>query len=272
MTATTYTLDDLLAIMARLRTPQTGCEWDLQQDFASIIPHTISEVYELVEAIESGDDDAICDELGDVLFQLIFYTRMGSEQGRFDFPRVIHGLCQKLIRRHPHVFGTEVRKLSPEQVSRQWQEIKDEERGSADDGRSMARVHSGQPPLTRALKMQELAAAEGMDWPDVQGAIARLEEETGELRSALTLEEPERRTALSAELGDLLFCCVNIARHLDLDAEHSLRQANRRFEARFEEVAHLAAERGQNLRELSAGQIDMLWETAKSTVENRNSE
>src|ERR1700759_1917487 len=214
----------LLDIMAALRTPGTGCPWDLEQDFATIAPYTIEEAYEVADAISRGDLDDLRDELGDLLLQVVFHARMAQEAGRFGFGDVVQAITEKLIRRHPHVFG-DARDLTPGAVKRQWDEIKAEEkaaraarRGVNDEGRAgaLAGVPVGLPALTRALKLQDKAGKVGFDWNDPQAVLAKIREEADEISAALAAGA---RAGAAAETGDLLFAVVNLARHLDADPE-----------------------------------------------------
>jgi len=246
-------IDELLAIMARLRDPELGCPWDREQDFRSIAPHTVEEAYEVADAIERGDLAGLRDELGDLLLQVVFHAQLANEQGAFDFAAVVAGICEKLVRRHPHVFaGAAVADAAAQ--SRSWEDIKAAERAaasaasaaSADAARaaSAASVLDGVPralpALVRAVKLGRRAARLGFDWPDARGARAKLDEELGELDAAIARTD---RAAVAAELGDVLLALSNLARHLEVDAETALRAANARFERRFRHVErrHLAS-------------------------------
>ncbi len=251
----------LLAIMARLRDPAHGCPWDREQTFASIAPYTIEEAYEVADAIARGDLAGLRDELGDLLFQVVFHARMAEEGGHFGFDDVAAAIAGKMERRHPHVFG-EARVATAQEQTLAWEAHKAAERRARDpsgrpshlDGVSLAL-----PALVRALKLQKRAARVGFDWPDVDGVLAKLEEEATELRAARAAGEPEDR--VEAELGDLLFTCVNLARHLGLDPETALRHANGRFEARFRRLESLL---GGHPEQASASQLDSAWEQAKA--------
>ena len=254
-------LGRLLAIMARLRDPARGCPWDIEQTFASVAPYTIEEAYEVADAIAQGDLEGLRDELGDLLFQVVFHSRMAEEAGRFSFEDVARGACEKMERRHPHVFG-EARVTSAREQTLAWEAHKAAERGargargtpSEMDGVSLAL-----PALVRAQKLQRRAARVGFDWPDVEGVLAKLEEEMEELRSARRAEEPRER--LEAELGDLLFTCVNVGRHLGVDAEGALRRTNARFESRFRRLETLLDGRpGQ----AGPAELDAAWAQAKA--------
>jgi len=261
------TMDDLLAIMARLRDPVGGCPWDLEQDFRSILPYTLEEAYEVAEAIERDDMTELRDELGDLLFQVVFHARMAEERGSFGFADVVAGICAKMLRRHPHVFGgADVRDAA--ELRANWEREKAEERARKGKGRAgatrgvLAGVAQALPALVRAEKLQRRAARVGFDWDSVDGVLAKVEEELQECREVVVGEDdPTRRVH---EVGDLLFSCVNLARHLGVDAEQALRAANHRFERRFAAVeAGLVAEGkapGVEVRE----DMERLWEGAKA--------
>lgn len=228
-------IDRLRQIMARLRDPQTGCPWDIEQDFSSIAPHTIEEAYEVAEAIENNDMASLVDELGDLLLQVVFHAQMASEVGQFDFDAVADAICDKLVRRHPHVFGNvSINGAAAQTVA--WEEQKAIERRAAgkqsgDAESALDGVTVALPALTRALKLQKRAARVGFDWPDTGGALAKLAEESRELEQEIEgASDPDR---LADEVGDLLFTCVNLARKLDIDPETALRNGNLKFERRF---------------------------------------
>jgi len=262
----TYSVADLLRVMARLRDPETGCPWDVCQDFHSIVPSTLEECYELAEAIESGNYEEVADELGDVLFQVVFYAQLGSEQNRFDFDSVVTALVSKLLRRHPHVFargeieGIVTGRSSVEDVKEVWESIKRTERSARRMEGVLEGVPLALPALPRAQKLQKRAAQVNFDWAGVTGVLVKLEEEFDELREAIELERPGD---VREELGDLLFTCVNLARHLGLDAEESLRHANRKFERRFRQMEVAAVEEGVALAEMGEEYLERLWCEAK---------
>lgn len=264
---TRFTLIDLQAVMARLRDPERGCPWDLQQDFASIAPHTLEECYELVDAIERGDYAQVREELGDVLFQVIFYAQLGREQQRFEWDDLIHNLVEKLLRRHPHVFPTgalsddDVRTHDDvERVHQTWERIKQEERAAKQQGGVLDDVPVALPALSRAGKLQKRAARVGFDWESWQQVLEKIREEQDEVVAAIKSGD---RAAMEDELGDLLFACVNLARFVDIDSETALRGANRKFERRFRFIeAHLAA-RGRRPEGASLDEMETLWEAAK---------
>ena len=264
---TAYSMNDLLRIMQRLRDPDGGCPWDLEQDFQSILPSTLEECYELADAIEQGDFDQMEDELGDVLFQVVFHAQMASEQQLFDFQGVINRLAQKLIRRHPHVFadgeieGRVTAASTVEDVKVSWESIKQSERNSKQRDGVLADIPVALPALPRAQKLQKRAANAGLDWPGPDPVVDKVREELVELMQAMQASD---QAAVKDEMGDLLFSCVNLARHLGIDAEESLRHASAKFERRVTGVEAMAAEAGQGaLQSLSAEQLDVLWRRAK---------
>jgi nucleoside triphosphate diphosphatase len=268
-------LTALLELMARLRDPERGCPWDREQTFASIAPYTIEEAYEVADAIERGDREHLREELGDLLFQVVFHARMAQERGWFDFAAVAHGIREKLVRRHPHLFAGAA--LAPHELVHAWERQKAEERAAAaaagESSSVLAGIPRSLPALTRAEKLSRRAARVGFDWPDAQAVRAKVLEEVAEIDSAGTSADrapsPEwassagRSAALTEELGDLLFAIVNWSRHLEVDAEAALRAANGKFERRFEAMERLATERGRRLEELSAAEWDHLWREVK---------
>jgi nucleoside triphosphate diphosphatase len=253
-------IDRLLEIMARLRDPARGCPWDLQQDFRSIAPHTIEEAYEVADAIERGSLESLRDELGDLLFQVAFHSRLASEQGAFSFDDVVGAICDKLVRRHPHVFGDAVVANAGEQT-RAWERIKREERAARGDSHALADVPVALPALTRARKLGARAAEAGFDWADASGPRAKIDEELAELDRATVAGEPDAR---EAELGDLLFSIVNLARHLRVDPEAALRQSNERFARRYRHVERELTRLGQAAGTAPAELLDRLWAAAKA--------
>jgi len=258
-------IDRVLAIMARLRDPESGCPWDVAQDFASIAPHTIEEAYEVADAIDRGDLDGLRDELGDLLLQVVYHARMAQEAGRFDFADVAAGLAEKLVRRHPHVFGDAAATTAAER-ERIWEREKAAERGRRgdDDASALAGVTRGLPALSRALKLQRRAAGIGFDWPDAAGPRARVDEELAELDAVAA--DPAGR---EAEIGDLLFSVVNLARHLDVDPETALRRASERFESRFRDVENALAEAGERAGEVDIERLEHYWQRARRTAPRR---
>jgi ATP diphosphatase len=253
--------------MQRLRDPETGCPWDLCQNFHSIVPSTLEECYELAEAIENEDFAEVAEELGDVLFQVIFYAQLGSEQDLFCFDSVVTTLVTKLLRRHPHVFAdAEIEGIVPgrssvDDVGRTWESIKRRERSARSQEGMLDGIPRALPALPRAQKLQKRAAQVNFDWPGAADVMVKLEEELEELREAISREQSDD---IREEFGDVLFACVNLARHLGLDAEESLRRANRKFEQRFCEMEALAAEEGVTLPGLSEEHLDRLWCMAKA--------
>ena len=253
----------LLEIMAALRTPGTGCPWDLEQNFATIAPYTLEEAYEVADAIARGDLDDLREELGDLLLQVAFHARMAEEQGAFDFGSVVEAITEKLLRRHPHVFGDQ-RGLSAKAVEGLWQQIKDEEKAAKParhEGGALAGVPVGLPALTRALKLQQKAGKVGFDWNDPLAVLAKIREEADEIEADLV---SGRRDAAAAEVGDLLFAVANLARHLDDDPEATLRGANRKFERRFASIESALAARGKTPEQSTLAEMDALWDEAKA--------
>ncbi len=252
-------IERLLEIMARLRDPVRGCPWDLEQDFRSIAPHTIEEAYEVADSIERGDLEALRDELGDLLFQVAFHARLGAERGAFAFDDVVNAICDKLVRRHPHVFADAVVASSSDQT-RAWERMKREERAARGEQGALADVPLGLPALTRARKLGARAADAGFDWPDAAGPRAKVDEELAELDRVGTGDPAARE----AELGDLLFSVVNLARHWHLDPEAALRRANERFARRYRHVELALAGLGQAAAGASPDLLDRLWAAAKA--------
>ena len=249
-------IDELLHIMARLRDPDGGCPWDREQTFATIAPYTLEEAYEVAEAIEQGDIKELRGELGDLLFQVVFHARMAEEAGHFDFADVTAAICDKMRRRHPHVFG-DVRIDSADEQTRAWEAHKARERGA---GSVVDGVAIALPALVRAEKMQRRAARAGFDWPDLSGPLDKCREEIDELAAALAQGGASDR---ADELGDLLFSCVNVARHAGIDAEQALRRASARFERRVRAVEARLADQGCRVQEADAQTLDCLWEEVK---------
>jgi ATP diphosphatase len=254
----------LLEIMAALRHPETGCPWDLQQDFTTIAPYTIEEAYEVADAIERGDLDHLKDELGDLLLQVVFHARMAEERGAFDFGAVVEAITSKLLRRHPHVFGDRGRH-SPAEVESLWARIKEEERqarGPTPAQGALANVPVALPALTRSLKLQEEASAVGFDWKDPRAVLAKIREEADEIEDALDREDQRE---IAAEIGDLLFAVVNLARHVSASPEAALRQTNAKFERRFRFIEERLAQQGRAPAEASLEEMDRLWDEAKAS-------
>ena len=252
----------LLAIMAALRTPKTGCPWDLEQNFATIAPYTLEEAYEVADAIARDDLTDLKEELGDLLLQVVFHARMAEELGAFDFGDVVEVLTAKLIRRHPHVFGDEGSQ-TPRAVEGLWERIKAQEkaaRGGAEDAGALAGVPVALPALTRALKLQTKASKVGFDWNDPRAVLHKIREEADEIEAALDGDA----AAAAGEVGDLLFAAVNLARHLRADPEAVLRQTNRKFERRFAAIEQALAADGKKPQDVTLAEMDALWDAAKA--------
>jgi ATP diphosphatase len=259
----------LIEIMAALRTPKTGCPWDLEQNFATIAPYTLEEAYEVADAIARDDLTDLEEELGDLLLQVVFHARMAQEQGAFEFGDVVEAITAKLIRRHPHVFGDRQAK-DPQSVKGLWEDIKAQEKQAkqqakpasgrpADEG-ALAGVPVALPALTRALKLQAKASKVGFDWNDPRAVLRKIREETDEIEAALDANASDA----AAEVGDLLFATVNLARHLDADPEALLRATNRKFERRFASIEHALSTQGKSPQDATLAEMDALWNQAKA--------
>ena len=235
-------MNQLLEIMARLRDPENGCPWDVEQNFSTIAPHTIEEAYEVADAIEKNDFGELKDELGDLLFQVVFHSRMAEELGYFDFGDVANAISDKMIRRHPHVFS--------------------DASIDSDDDSALADVTSGLPALLRAQKLQKRAARVGFDWPDPEPVFAKISEEIDEIHEVTASGSDKLR--LEDEIGDLLFACVNLARKFDLDAESALRRGNLKFERRFRRIESLLKDQGRSADQATLEEMERLWGQAKS--------
>ena len=248
--------------MKRLRDKQSGCPWDLEQDFSTIAPYTIEEAYEVADAIEREDWDELRSELGDFLFQVVFHAQMAAEKGYFDFEDIVNGINEKMLRRHPHVFGN-ADERDARSVHGRWEDIKEEERAADGDASALAGVAKALPALKRAQKLGKRASRVGFDWPDRGGVQAKIREELEELEDAAGTRE----TALvEDELGDLLFAVVNLARHLDVDPEKALTAANYKFERRFRAMEAELDREGLEMRRMSLEALDQRWRKAKKTV------
>jgi ATP diphosphatase len=261
-----YTLDDLLAVMARLRNKDTGCPWDVQQSFASIAPYTIEEAYEVADAITREDLDALKEELGDLLLQVVYHAQIASEDGRFSFDDVADAITRKMVRRHPHVFGDADRDAFLSE--NMWRRIKDEEkaaRGPRGASR-LDKVALALPALTRAVKLQKRAAEVGFDWSDLAPVLAKAEEEIAELKAAIADRDGEQGQAqrVAEEFGDLLFVMTNIARHLKVNPEVALRSANDKFVRRFKSIEAALAKDGRKPEDATPEEMDLLWDEAKA--------
>ena len=252
-------VERLLEIMARLRDPAGGCPWDREQDFRSIAPHTLEEAYEVADAIERGDLESLRDELGDLLFQVAFHAQLASEQGAFRFDDVVAAICDKLTRRHPHVFAGASVADAGEQT-RRWEDMKREERRALGQDGALSDVPLALPALTRARKLGSRAAQAGFDWPDAGGPRAKIDEEL------LELDRAADAASRQAELGDLLFSVVNYARHLGLDPERALREANERFANRYAHVERALRTAGIEAARADAALLDRLWADAKAVI------
>jgi MazG family protein len=265
-----YTLDDLLGVMARLRDKDAGCPWDIEQSYATIAPYTIEEAYEVADAIARDDRDALKEELGDLLLQVVYHAQMASEEGQFDFANVVDGITRKMVRRHPHVFGDAKREEFL--ASDMWGRIKEAEKAGRDGVNPRSRfgdVPLALPGLTRAVKLQKRAAEVGFDWGSVSPVLDKAKEELDELKAAV--EAPDRTADAGAakraseELGDLLFAIANIARHLGVDPEGALRDANAKFVRRFGHVEDALAKDGRKAEDATLEEMDRLWDEAKAT-------
>jgi nucleoside triphosphate diphosphatase len=255
-------VETLLALMRQLRDPHHGCPWDREQSAASLAPFTIEEAYEVVDAIGRTDPDRLRDELGDLLFQIVFHARLAEEQGRFDFAAVARGIADKLIRRHPHVFS-DPKVVGLDELHVSWEAQKAHERAAGGARGALADVPIALPALARAAKLGRRARRVGFDWDSAPGVRAKLTEELAEIDDALQQGRPQ---AIAEEIGDLLFTIANWARHLEIDAEDALRIASLKFERRFEHMEHAAAARGLALERLSAVEWEELWSAAKAAL------
>jgi ATP diphosphatase len=280
-----YSLDDLKTLMARLRDPDTGCPWDARQTFASIVPHTLEEAYEVADAIERKDYPHLEDELGDLLFQVIFYSQIGQESQHFDFDSVVDNLVRKLIRRHPHVFpdGTLESRIDPHNrpdedwIKQSWERIKAEERSlkppseSAEPKGRLDGIARTLPAMARAEKLQKRAARHGFDWPDINPVFDKLHEEIDELKEAWQAanDGTGERDALEDELGDVMFVCVNLARFLKVNPEQALKRTNHKFEARFRAIEAELAAQGRDMDSETLGALDAIWQSVKGVERQR---
>jgi ATP diphosphatase len=258
----------LIEIMAALRTPVTGCPWDLEQNFATIAPYTIEEAYEIADAIARGDLDDLRDELGDLLLQVVYHARMAEEQNAFAFGDVVEAVTRKMIRRHPHVFGDENGIVTSGHVEGNWDRIKAEEKAEraarrppeASPPSLLSSIKAGQPALTRAMDLQRKASSVGFDWNDPREVLRKIREEADEIEAELDRGDKEE---LAGETGDLLFAVVNLARHVDANPEMALRGANTKFERRFDYIERALAAKGRSLEGATLEEMDALWDEAK---------
>jgi ATP diphosphatase len=267
----------LIEIMAQLRTPVTGCPWDLEQNFQTIAPYTIEEAYEVADAIARNDFDDLKDELGDLLLQVVYHARMAEEEKAFDFGDVVETICRKMIRRHPHVFADKDGNIAAAGVKSAWERIKAEEKAEraahrpsevAPSASLLSDVKSGQPALIRAMALQRKASTVGFDWNDPRAVLQKIREEADEIEAALDLGD---KAELAAETGDLLFALVNLARHVDADPESALRGANAKFERRFAFIERALAAQGRSPEAASLAEMDALWNEAKANEPATNS-
>ncbi|MEO6380527.1 MAG: nucleoside triphosphate pyrophosphohydrolase [Nitrobacter sp.] len=260
----------LIEIMAQLRTPGTGCPWDLEQTFATIAPYTIEEAYEVTDAIVRNDFIDLCDELGDLLLQVVFHARMAEEQNDFSFGDVVEAITRKMIRRHPHVFADDSGTIAPSDVKGTWERIKAEEKAERAARKPikealasglLAGVKAGQPALARAMALQQKASTVGFDWNDPRAVLDKIREEADEIEAALDQGD---KSDIASETGDLMFALVNLARHVDADPEIVLRGANAKFERRFSYIEQTLAAKGRTLEGSSLAEMDALWNEAKT--------
>jgi len=260
-----HPIEKLIAIMARLRDPEAGCPWDTQQNFSTIAPYTIEEAYEVADAIERGDRSALKDELGDLLFQVVFHAQMAREDAVFDFHDVVEAVCQKMVRRHPHVFGDADIRTEQEQT-KAWEAQKAAERAEGDaeagPGGALDGVALPLPALMRAEKLQSRAARVGFDWPEAEPVFAKIAEEIAEIHEAIA--DGGHPDALMDEIGDLLFACVNLARHLSVDPEAALRHGNAKFERRFRQIEANLRATGKSPEDCSLEELEIQWLAAKA--------
>jgi len=257
-----HQLNELLEVMAKLRDPESGCIWDKQQTYQSIAPHTLEEAYEVIEAIEKQDYQSLPGELGDLLFQVVFYAQIAKEEGRFDFQDVVHEITSKLIRRHPHVFS-DVQISSVEDQSALWDEIKRQEKqqsGGEKSSSALDGLNHHLPAISLARKIQSKASRVGFDWQDINGPMDKINEELEEVKQAIAGQNMDE---IKDELGDLLFACVNLARMLDVDPEAALRSTNRKFEQRFRAMEQHCQANEQLFEKLSLDEMETLWQLVK---------
>lgn len=258
-----HTFKELISIMKALRDPDTGCPWDLEQDFHTIAPYTIEEAFEVADAIDRDNSDDLCEELGDLLLQVVYHARIAEEKGMFSIDDVLENINRKMINRHPHVFGNETI-TSAKSQTRAWERTKQQERKNSTNNTRrglLDDVPLKLPSLSRAQKLQKYAASVGFDWEDITPVWQKLEEEINELKKAFNDHAAKER--LLEELGDLLFVCVNLARHLSIDADSALRKTNNKFIQRFNYIEDQAEKRGKTLDEISLAEMDQLWNEAK---------
>jgi MazG family protein len=257
-------MQQLIEIMAQLRDPEGGCPWDKEQTLETIVPYTIEEVYEVADSIAKDDMPELCDELGDLLFQIVFYAQIASEQGNFDMGDVTQSICQKMLRRHPHVFA-DVEVADVHEQTLRWEQLKAEERqkkAGTLPARQLDGVARALPALIRAEKLQKRAAKVGFDWSDKMDVLAKVKEELAELEAELTVSQPAPQK-IAEEMGDLLFSCVNLSRHLGLHAETLLREANDKFQTRFNGMEEMVLAEGRSLKDSTSLEMEDKWEAVK---------
>jgi ATP diphosphatase len=255
-------INKLLEVMRDLRDPENGCSWDVEQDFASIAPYTVEEAYEVADAIERDNMDDLRDELGDLLLQVVFHARMAEEAGLFDFEDVAGGISEKMLRRHPHVFGTDEERADGKQDG-SWEQIKENERSESNDDSALAGVAKSLPALKRAEKLGKRASRVGFDWPDRRGVHEKIQEELVELEEAVGARDSDH---MEEEFGDLLFAVVNLARHLKIDPEKALTGANYKFERRFRNMEDDIGSTGKRLKDFNLETLESFWRKAKKRV------
>lgn len=274
MKKSVYQMDDLLYLMSRLRDPETGCPWDIRQTYKSITSSTLEEACEVIDAVEQEDFNHLREELGDLLFQVVFYSQLGSEDALFSFDDVVHGVTAKLVSRHPHVFpgGTLESRRDPDadldeaDINTAWERIKQEERNKKGNSGVLDDVPAALPALSRASKLQKRAAKDGFDWDNVGDVVAKLEEEIAELKHAIS---EDSHPSMEEELGDVLFSCVNLGRHLKVDSEKALRLANKKFESRFRYIERSLSADNQVVSGTSLDVLESLWCEAKEKEKGR---
>ncbi len=255
-------ISKLRDVISKLRDAETGCPWDVAQNFKSIAPYTVEEAYEVADAIERDDMENLRDELGDLLFQVVFHSQMAAEDGHFDLDDVAGSITDKMLRRHPHVFGSDEEQAQG-QTDGSWEQIKAGERSDAEDNSALGGVAKALPALKRAQKLGKRASGVGFDWPDRLGVREKIHEELDELQEAIGLRDAQ---SIEEEFGDLLFAVVNLARHLDIDPEKALTGANYKFERRFRDMERSIAESGKRLKDFKLATLDKYWRAAKKRV------
>ncbi len=255
-------MNKLLTIMQQLRDPKTGCPWDIEQSFSSIAPFTIEEAYEVADAIEQDDMQGLKSELGDLLFQVVFHAQIAQEFGHFSFNDVVDAVCQKMIDRHPHVFDPAAAKLTAEQQTTAWEKAKSQDKDSVLDG-----IANNLPELLKAVKLTKYAAVTGFDWPNISCVFEKLDEESEELKEAINDGD---RAHIEEELGDVLFVCANLARHLQIDPSSALRKANKKFEQRFRLVEKMAKSQDPKKESFDLKVLDELWNQVKAELQNHD--